>query len=140
MVACKECDIRLRVLCCPLRTDRPGYLILFRTYVSRNAAGKGRAVLEGVGLDSSAIEACFQSNPLNNEEAVQAGLIKWRDGGHRVFPCTWAVLIGAMEYAGVGQQHIAGLKEKICRKLGMYAVKHERIDIVHHLIPGNLCN
>ena len=113
IVACKECDIRLRVSCCPLRIDRPDYLILFRTYVSRNAAGKGRAVLEGVGLDSSAIEACFQGNPLKDEEAVQAGLIKWTDGGRKVFPPTWGVLIGAMEYAGVGQQYIAGLKTKL---------------------------
>ena len=113
MVACKECDIRLRVSCCPLCIDRPDYLILFRTYVSRNAAGKGRAVLEGVGLDSSAIEACFQSNPLKDEEAVQAGLIKWKGGQSQDFPPTWRVLIDAMEYAEVGQQYIAGLKTKL---------------------------
>ena len=113
MVACKECDIRLSVSCCPLHIDRPDYLILFRTYVSRNAAGKGRAVLERVGLDSSAIEACFQSNPLKDEEAVQAGLIKWKDGSRQVFPPTWGVLIVAMEYAGIDQQYIAGLKTKL---------------------------
>ena len=113
MVTCKECDVRLRVSYCPLGIDRPDYLILFRTYVSRNAAGKGRAVLEGVGLDSSAIEACFQSNPLKDEEAVQAGLIKWKGGQSQVFPCTWGVLIGAMKYAGVDQQHIAGLKTEL---------------------------
>ena len=113
MVTCKECDVRLRVSCCPLGIDRPDYLILFRTYVSRNAAGKGRAVLEGVRLDSSAIEACFQSNPLKDEEAVQAGLIMWKGGSHQVFPCTWGVLIGTMKYAGVDQQHIAGLKTEL---------------------------
>ena len=112
-MACKERDLRLRVSCCPLRIDRPDCLILFRTFVSRNAARKGRAVLEGVGLDSSAIEACFQSNPLNDEEAVQAGLIKWKGGSCQVFPCTWGVLIGAMEYARVDQQYIAGLKTKL---------------------------
>ena len=113
MVADKECDIRLRVSCCPLRIDRPDYLILFRIYVSRTAVGKGQAVLEGLGLDAPAIKACFRSNPLDDEEAVQAGLIKWTDGCRKVFPCTWGVLIGAMEYAGVGQQYIAGLKTKL---------------------------
>ena len=92
--------------------------MVLRTFVSRKAAGKSKAILEGVGLDSSAIKACFQSNPLDDEEAVQAGLIKWTDGGRQVFPCTWGVLIDAMEYAEVGQQHIAGLKEKVCHKLG----------------------
>ncbi len=97
-----------------LRIDRPDYLIRFRTYVSHNAAEKGRAVLEGVCLDSSAIEvSCFQSNTLKDEEAVQAGLIKWTDGGCQVFPPTWRVLSGLMEYAGVGQQYIAGLKTKL---------------------------
>ena len=92
--------------------------MVLRMFVSRKAAGKARAILEGVGLDSDAIETCFQSNPLNDEEAVQAGLIKWKDGQSQHFPPTWGVLIDAMEYAEVGQQHVAGLKEKICRKLG----------------------
>ena len=81
--------------------------------MSRRAAGKGRALLEGVGLDSDTIEARFQSNPLNEEEAVQAGLIKWKDDLIQDFPPTWKVLIEAMEYAGVAQQHIAGLKAKL---------------------------
>ena len=87
--------------------------MVLRTFVSRKAAGKGKAILEGVGLDSSAIKACFRSNPLDDEEAVQAGLIKWTDGGRQVFPCTWGVLIDAMEYARVGQQYITGLKTKL---------------------------
>ena len=94
--------------------------MLFRTYVSRNAAGKGRAVLEGVGLDSSTIEACFRSNPLDDEGAVQAGLIKWEDGSRQVFPSEWKVLIAAMEYAGVAKQHIAGLKAELCAKRGLH--------------------
>ena len=56
---------------------------IFFVFVSRNARGKGRAVPEEVGLDSSVIEpSCFQSNTLKDEEAIQAGLIKWTDGGH----------------------------------------------------------
>ena len=96
--------------------DRPDHLLLFRTYVSRNAAGKEKAVLEGVGLDSSTIEACFRSNPLDDEGAVQAGLIKWKDGSCQVFPSKWKVLISAMEFAGVAKQHIAGLKVELRAK------------------------
>ena len=96
--------------------DRPDHLVLLRTYVSRKAAGKGRALLEGVGLDSDTIEACFQSNPLNEEGAVQAGLIRWKDSQSQDFPPTWKVLTAAMEYAGVAQQHIAGLKADLYPK------------------------
>ena len=96
--------------------DRPGHLMLLRTYVSRKAAGKGRALLEGVGLDSDTIEACFQSNPLKDEGAVQAGLIRWKDGQDQDFPPTWKVLISAMKYAGVAQQHVDGLKAELCSK------------------------
>ena len=94
--------------------------MLFRTYVSRYAAGKGRAVLEGVGLDSNTIEACFRSNPLDEEGAVQAGLIKWKDGSRQVFPSKWKVLISAMEYAGVAEQLIAGLKAELCAKRSLH--------------------
>ena len=88
--------------------DHPDHQRLLRTYVSRNAAGNGKAILEGVRLASNTIEACFQSNPLDEEGAVQAGLIRWKDGQGR--PPTWEVLIDAMQYAGVAQQHIDGLK------------------------------
>ena len=91
--------------------DRRDHLKLLRKYVSSNAAGKGRAVLEGVELDSDTIEACFQSNPLNVEGAVQAGLIKWKDG--QGLPPTWEVLIEAMDYAKIAQRHIVGLKKKL---------------------------
>ena len=97
-----------------ISVDRPDHLVLLRTYVSRKAAGRGKAVLEGVGLDSDTIKACFRSNPLDDEEAVQDGLIKWKDGQGR--PPTWKVLLEAMEYAGVAQQHTDGLKMKLCPK------------------------
>ena len=93
-----------------------GYLMLFRTYVSRTSAGKGRAVLEGIGLAPETIEACYGRHPLNEEEAVQAGLIKWAEGRHG-YSSTWRVLLDAMAYAGVGQQHCQGLIEKLCQKL-----------------------
>ena len=98
--------------CFAFSTDRPDHLRLFRTYVSRTAAKKGRAVLEGVGLRSHAIDACFSDHPLDEEEAVQAGLTKW-SGGQSDEPPTWKVLIEAMEYARIAQQHIEDLKEKL---------------------------
>ena len=77
--------------------------------MSRKAAGTGRAVLEGVGLDSETIGACFSS--LNEEEAVQAGLVKWCNGRGNKLP-TWGVLFAAMEYAQIAQQHVHDLKKE----------------------------
>ena len=91
------------------RTDHPK---IFRTYVSRKAAGKANAVLEGVGLDRAAIDACFSAHPLNAEEAVQAGLTMWKEG-QGTQPPTWKLLIEAMEYAHISQQDIAALKRKL---------------------------
>ena len=96
-----------------LSADCPDHLMLFRRYVSRKAAGKARAVLEGVGLETSTIDACFSAHPLNDEEIVQAGLLKWRDGQGNQQPPTWEVLILAMEYAGMAQQHVKELKGKL---------------------------
>ena len=96
-------------------TDNPDHLMLFREHVSRKAASKGRAVLEGVGLDSSKIEACFNSNPLKEEEAVQTGLIRWSEGQGYKLP-TWAALLDAMKYAKLAQQDIQDLEEKLTHK------------------------
>ena len=96
--------------CLALSTDHPDHLKLFRKFVSRKAAGKGRAVLEGVGLDSETIAACFNSHPLNEEEAVQAGLTKWCGGQYKK-PPTWQVLFAAMEHAQIAKQHVHDLKE-----------------------------
>ena len=94
-----------------LSTVHPDHLILFRKYVSRKAAGKGRAVLEGVRLDSETIAACYNSHPLNEEEAVQAGLIKWC-GGRGNEPPTWQGLFAAMEYAQIAKHHVYDLKKE----------------------------
>ena len=97
------------------------YPILFRTYVSRPSAGKGRAVLEGVGLAPETIRACYGRHPLEEEEAVQDGLIKWAEG-HHGYSRTWSVVLNAMEYAGVAQHHCQGLRKELYQKLaGMCA-------------------
>ena len=107
-VTCEECAVKY----CAFFADHPDHLKLFRKYVSRKAATKGRAVLEGVGLLTETIDACFSSHPLDVEEAVQAGLTRWSGGqGHQ--PPTWGVLISAMEYANIAQQHIQDLKKEL---------------------------
>ena len=92
--------------------DRSRYLMLFREHVSRRAADKGRAVLEGVGFDASTIETCFLNNPLNVEGAVHTGLIKWSEG-QGLQPPTWKVLLQAMSYSKIPQQHIRDLKTEL---------------------------
>ena len=87
--------------------------MLFRTHISKVAATKGRAILEGVGLSAEAIETCYTNHPLNVEEAVQSGLIKWRDGGGS--SPTWTVLLSAMEYAEIVVQHVRKLKEELLK-------------------------
>ena len=107
-VTCEECAVKY----CAFFADHPDHLKLFRKYVSRKAATKGRAVLEGVGLLTETIDACFSSHPLDEEEAVQAGLTRWSGGqGHQ--PPTWEVLISAMEFAKIAQQHIEDLKKEL---------------------------
>ena len=88
--------------------DHPNHLRFFRIHVSRTAAGKGKAVLEGVGLYTTTIGPCFEDNQ-DVESAVQAGLTKWIEGTG-LQPPTWQVLLDAMEYAQIGQQHIQDLK------------------------------
>ena len=95
-----------------LSADHPNHVMLFRIYVSRKASDKARAVLEGLGLDSSVIAACFQANPQNDEETVQEGLTRWKDG-QGIKPPTWGVLIKAMEYAQVEQQSVQSLEKEL---------------------------
>ena len=96
----------------PSNADHRRHLMLFRRHISRRAAGKGRAVLEGVGLDVPTIAACFTAHPQKEEEAVQEGLSKWCEG-RGIWPPTWGVLIEAIEYAELAQQGIDGLKSAL---------------------------
>ena len=87
--------------------------MLFRKYVSRTAAGSGRAVLEGVGLPNETILMCYSKSFQNEEEAIQSGLMKWRDGGGD--RPIWAVLVEAMDYAQIGVQHIEAMKRVLLK-------------------------
>ena len=98
--------------------DNPRHLMLLRAHVSRKAAGKGRAVLEGVGLAAEKIRLCYVNNPSNEEEAVQQGLMDW-SSGQGMQPPTWTVLMGAMEHALIGIQHIRSLKADLGIDEGM---------------------
>ena len=73
-------------------------------------------MLEKIGLAPETIRACYGRHPLEEEEAVQDGLIKWAEG-HRGSSPTWRVLLTAMEYAGVAQQHCQGLRDELYQKL-----------------------
>ena len=115
--------------CLPFSADHQDQLILFRTCVSRNAASKGRAVLEGVGLSAETIEACFNSHPLNEEEAVQAGLTQW-SGGQGRQPPTWQVLLGAMTYAQIAQEHVQELKDKFAQGMLLAIYRVQCVDCV----------
>ena len=99
-------------------TDHPRHLMLFRRHISRRAAGNGKAVLEGVGLDAPTIAACFAAQPLNEEGAVQEGLTKWC-GGAGFQPPTWRVLVEAIEFAHIAQQDIEALKKELSADLAL---------------------
>ena len=87
--------------------------MMLRKFVSRVAAGKGRAILEGLGLPAGTREMCFVNNPSNVEEAIQYGLLQWKNG-HGYNP-TWEVLLKAMAYAEVAVQNVEKLKNEILK-------------------------
>ena len=101
--------------------ERPDHLMLIRKHVSRKAAGKERALLEGLQLDTATIETCFRNNPLDVVEAVQAGVTKWIEcSGHQ--PPTWGVLLEAMDDAEFARQHIQDLKRDLGLADGMLKI------------------
>ena len=95
-----------------LSAGRPGYSKLFRIHVSRKAARKAKAVLEGLGLDQPTINACVTAHPFDDQAIGQDGLTRWCGGKGRQ-PPTWGTLIQAMEYAQIDQQDVQGLKEEL---------------------------
>ena len=91
------------------------HLVLLRRCVSQQAWGKGRALLEAVGLSAAQIAKCYGMHPLNEEEAVQHGLQVWLEGGTNT---TWEALLEAMETAEIDVQQREGLKEELCINTG----------------------
>ena len=91
------------------------HLVLLRRRVSQQAWGKGRALLEALGLTTAQIAKCYGMHPLNEEEAVQHGLQVWLEGGANT---TWEVLLKAMETAKIDMQQRKGLKEELRSNTG----------------------
>ena len=89
--------------------------------MSRKSVGKGKALLEGLGLDYRRMQKCFNNNPLNEEEAVQQGLTYWIDG-EGFQPPTWKVLLEAMDYAIIGELHIRNLRTDLGVTEGMLSM------------------
>ena len=83
--------------------------------MSQHAWGKGRALLEALGLSTTQIAKCYGMHPLNEEESVQHGLQVWVDGGANT---TWEALLKAMETAGIAVQQREGLKEELRSNTG----------------------
>ena len=83
--------------------------------MSRQAWGRGRALLEALGLTGAQIAQCYGMHPLNEEESVQDGLQAWIEGGRNT---TWGDLLRAMETAGIAIQQRDGLKEELCSNTG----------------------
>ena len=83
--------------------------------MSRQAWGRGRALLEALGLTRAQIARCYGMHPLNEEESVQEGLQAWIEGGRNT---TWGDLLRAMETAGIAIQQRDGLKEELCSNTG----------------------
>ena len=83
--------------------------------MSQQACGKGRTLLEALGLSASQIAKCFGMQPLNVEEAVQHGLKMWLEEGTNT---TWEGLLEAMETARINAYIRERLKEELCSNTG----------------------
>ena len=90
--------------------ENKDYMKLFRKYVSRQAAGKGKTLLAALRLPPESIAAFYAQLDKSEIEAVQAGLIAWQG---RASEPTWAVLLKAMKVAGIAVEHRDDLKEEL---------------------------
>ena len=91
------------------------HLVLLRRRVSQQAWGKGRALLEALGLSAAQIAECYGMHLPNEKEAVQHGLQVWLEGGTNT---TWEALLEAMETAEIDVQQREGLKEELRSNTG----------------------
>ena len=91
--------------------------MLLRKYVSRQAWGKGRALLESLGLTRAQIAKYYSMYPLNEEESVQDGLQAWIGGD---INATWRDLLEAMKTAEIAIQQRDGLEKELCSSAGDY--------------------
>ena len=78
--------------------------------MSRQAYGKGRALLEALGLTSTQIDKYYGMYPLHEEESVQDGIQAWIS---KRINTRWRDLLEAMETAGIAMQQCDRLKEEL---------------------------
>lgn len=90
-------------------TDNQTHLVVLRNFVSKEAIGSGRALLAALGLRTPQIAKCYGANPMNEEEAIQEGLLVWIGN---VDP-TWEDLLTAMKTAEIDIQARKALEEKL---------------------------
>ena len=118
-----------------------GYATLLRTYVSRNAAWTGRAILGYFGLSHERIEMCYANHPANIEEAVQSGLQEW-SVVHCSRSATWKVLLDAMDHGGIACQHIASLRAELLSRTGGFTALYQLCSgcmyVVSEAVSGSL--
>ena len=94
--------------------DFKNHPVVVRRYVSRQAYGKGRALLEALGLSTAKIKKYYGMYPLNEEESVQEGILAWI-GEH--LNSTWGDVLNAMKVSGIAIQQCKGLEEELCELL-----------------------
>ena len=70
-------------------------------------------LLGELGLDQETIRACIHNHFHEQEEAVQDGLIRWKEGQGKKQPPAWKVLVEAMDFAGIDQSNIRDLKKEL---------------------------
>ena len=100
---------------CPISvTVCENHAALFRKCVSKKGAGKGKALLECLGLSSPEIKLCYKNNPHDEVQAIQDGLDKWETNGDH---CTWQILLDAMTSADFTQQDCKELEEELHQKM-----------------------
>ena len=80
--------------------------------MSRQAWGKGRALLESLRLRDVQIAKCYHMHPQSEEEVVQHGLQVWMNGGTNP---TWETLLNALETVEIDAQQ---LKEELRSNTG----------------------
>ena len=84
------------------RDDRPSEEEI-RTFVVEKVGKEWRSVCTYLGIDQNEIEMALFNNPGNVKEAFFSLLVNWRNGKVPNRPVTWAVLLGAMENAGLAE-------------------------------------
>ena len=94
--------------------------------MSSKAWGKGRALLEALGLTRAQIAKYYGMYPLNEEESVQEGLLAWN---YIDFNATWRDLLEAMKMAGIAIQQCDGLKKELYSIAGDYMICYYHLHV-----------